>query len=427
MTGTTVAVLALLVFAWAVLSGPLTRRNLTAPLLFTACGYLLSNNDWGPLPVDVDTAVVHTIAEVTLALVLFADASRIDLGQLRHDAGLPLRLLAIGLPLTVLAGTALAGSLLGGLPVGLALFVGAALAPTDAALSVQVITDERVPRRIRRSLNVESGLNDGIVTPIVALALAIAVGELSGIGDASVTDAARELAGGVGIGVLAGWGGGWAIAASGRRGWITADGRQLAGIAIALCAFATAGAAGANGFIAAFVAGIAFGATPAVRVPDSDEAGDALPELSGELLALVVWFLFGAALVPVAFRHVTWQIVVYALASLTVLRMLPVAVALLGTGLDRRSVGFIAWFGPRGLASVVFAVLAIEELGESVAATDVAVGAVTLTVLASVVLHGITAGPAGKRWAGTSTGADGAVPRTRSGLISGRHHRRPAR
>lgn len=424
MTGTTVAVLALLVFAWAVLSGPLARHNLTAPLLFTACGFLLSNAAWGPLAVDVDTAVVHTIAEVTLALVLFADASRINLTRLRHDAGLPLRLLLIGLPLTVLAGAALAGSLLAGLPTGLALFVGAALAPTDAALSVQVINDKRVPLRIRRSLNVESGLNDGIVTPIVTIALAIAVGELGGIGDASVLDAVRELAGGVGIGVLLGWGGGWAIAASGRRGWIGRDNRQLAGLAIALCAFATAGATGANGFIAAFVAGIGFGATPAVQVPDSDESGDELPELSGELLALVVWYLFGAALVPLALDHLTWQVTAYAAASLTVLRIVPVALALLGTGLDRRSVAFIAWFGPRGLASVVFAVLAIEELGDSAVAADLAVGAVTLTVLASVILHGVTAGPAARSYGDAGDAAvDDPAPRSRAGLISGRHHR----
>ncbi|MCB1262579.1 MAG: cation:proton antiporter, partial [Acidimicrobiales bacterium] len=204
------------------------------------------------------------------------------------------------------------------------------------------------------------------------------------------------------------------------------DNRQLAGLAIALCAFATALATGSNGFIAAFVAGIGFGATPAVQVPDSDESGDELPELSGELLALVVWYLFGAALVPLALDHLTWQVIAYAAASLTVLRMVPVALALLGTGLDRRSVAFIAWFGPRGLASVVFAVLAIEELGDSAVAADLAVGAVTLTVLASVILHGVTAGPAARSYgdAGDATATDGAAPRSRAGLISGRHHRR---
>ena len=168
----TLAALAVLVFAWAVLSGALARRNVTGPLVFAAAGYLLGNADWGPLPVDIDASSVHVIAEVTLALLLFADAARVNVSKLRADTTLPVRLLGIGFPLSVVLGAVIAG-LLFDLPWGLALFLGASLAPTDAALSLQVINDERIPMRLRRALNVESGLNDGIATPIVTVSIAV--------------------------------------------------------------------------------------------------------------------------------------------------------------------------------------------------------------------------------------------------------------
>jgi NhaP-type Na+/H+ or K+/H+ antiporter len=417
MSADTVAVLTVLVFGWAVVSGALARRNVTGPLIFATAGYVLANPDWGPMPVDVEASSIHLIAEVTLALVLFTDAARVNVRELRADAALPVRLLGIGLPLSVTAGAVIAGMLLD-LPWGLALFLGAALAPTDAALSVQVINDERIPMRLRRSLNVESGLNDGIATPIVTVAIAVAASQLGHTTETvsiELGSALRELAIGVAVGAVLGGAGAIALSRATQRGWIAPGGRRLAALALATSALAVTLAFDGNGFIAAFVAGIAFGALADRQALDLERINE-LPELGGELLALVVWFLFGATLLPIAAGHLGGPVVLYALLSLTVVRMVPVGLGMVGAGLDRPTTTFLAWFGPRGLASVVFALLAIEELGDTDEATMVAVAAVSVTVAASILLHGLTAGPGGRRYVQREHADPTTGPRARQGL-----------
>jgi len=425
MTASAVATIAFLVLAWAVVSAALARRDITGPLVFSVFGYVLANPDWGPIPIDVETASIHLLAEATLALVLFSDASRVNLRELRKDVSLPLRLLGVGLPLTLVLGGLLATLLFGEFTWAIAGFVAAALAPTDAALSVQVITDNRVPVRLRRALNVESGLNDGIVTPIVTFTLVVAASQL-GVASESESHAAgsalRELGLGLVAGVVVGLVGAVLINVTSRRNWIAPGGRRLATLAAAIGAFAVAIALDANGFIAAFVAGMAFGATLDEDVVEVEEAIQ-LPELGGELLALVVWFFFGATLVPIAFNYLDAPVIGYALLSLTLIRMLPVVLAMLRTGLGRTDVIFLAWFGPRGLASVVFALLALEELGTSSGIVRLAVAVVALTVLFSVVLHGITAGPAGRRFIQVDTVETGesAAPRARPSSVIPTH------
>jgi sodium/hydrogen antiporter len=421
MTAAAVAVIAFLILGWAVVSAALARRNITGPLIFSVFGYVLANPDWGPIPIDVEAASIHLIAEATLALVLFSDASRVNLQELRRDPSLPLRLLGMGLPLTLLLGGLVAAVLFGEFTWAIAGFVAAALAPTDAALSVQVINDERVPLRLRSGLNVESGLNDGIVTPIVTFTLAIAASQLGVVaeGEPHATGAAlRELGLGIAAGVVVGFVGAFLINATSRRRWVAPGGRRLATLAVAIGAFAVAIALDANGFIAAFVAGVAFGATLDGDVVEIEEAIQ-LPELGGELLALVVWFFFGATLVPIAFHYLEAPVIGYALLSLTLIRILPVILAMLRTGLGRTEVVFLAWFGPRGLASVVFALLALEELGTSSDIVRRAVAVVALTVLFSVVLHGVTAGPAGRRFiqGDKVETAESAVPRARPSSV----------
>ena len=417
MTEATFAVLALLVLGWAVVSGVLARANINGPLVFTVAGFALANPDWGPLTVNFEAPSIHVIAEVTLALLLFADASRVNIHKLRRDVRFPARLLGIGLPLSVVLGSLLAAWFFDDLSWALAGFVGATLSPTDAALSAQVINDKRIPMQVRRVLNVESGLNDGIVTPIVAFTLAVAASELGIAGDQHVGrgGALLELAVGIGIGLAVGLGSAGLLMLGTRRSWIVPGGRRLGTLGAALGSFALAVALDGNGFISAFVAGIAFGAGLDEKVVDTEQI-DELPELLGEVLAFVVWFLFGAVLVPVAFDNLDVAIVVYALLSLTVVRMVPVALALVGSGLDRQTVRFIGWFGPRGLASVVFALLAVEELGETPYVAP-AIAAVTLTVLLSVVLHGVSAGPFGRRYARFEQGPEdpGESPRSRRG------------
>jgi len=272
---------------------------------------------------------------------------------------------------------------------------------------------------------VESGLNDGIATPIVVLMLAVAASQLGIVHESASFEAGtalRELGGGLVIGMIVGLGGAVLISMASRRGWMATGARRLATLAVAIAAFAVALAFNANGFIAAFVAGIAFGALFDDSAVDLEEATE-LPELGGELLALVVWFLFGATLVPVAFHHLDGPVIVYALASLTIVRMLPVALSLLRSGLDRPSIAFIGWFGPRGLASVVFALLAIEDLGDTSPEVKTAVATVALTVLLSVVLHGITAGPGGRRYLEREHEQTGPEqpPRTRPSSLHPRH------
>ncbi len=406
----TVTALSVLLAAWALLSGALARRNLTGPMLFVLLGYLLGNPDAGVFPVDVTTEAVQATAEITLALLLFADASRINLTELRREASLPARLLGLGLPLTIILGTATAALVLADLPWPLALLVGAALAPTDAALSAAVVNNPRVPLTLRRSLNVESGLNDGIATPLVTMALAVSAAQLGLSAETeslAFTTAARELAVGALAGLVIGVVGAWSANQATRRGWTSPGARQIAVLALAVGAFALAGAGGGNGFIAAFAAGLAFSAVADTTLVDT-ETVVVLPELGGELLALVVWFLFGAGLLPIVTAHLDLATVTFAVLSLTVLRMAPVAVSLIGAHLPRRDVVFLGWFGPRGLASVVFALLAVEQLAEAEEPlVGHAIATIGLTVLLSVVLHGVTAGPAGRRYADVLPAASG--------------------
>jgi NhaP-type Na+/H+ or K+/H+ antiporter len=385
------AIVAVLVFGWGTLSARLERFDVTAPITFVLAGLLLTHGPLAFLGVTPSKVLIKELAEFTLALVLFSDASRVGLHELRVDAGLYLRLLGGALPLTIGLGTLLALAL-GNTSIWLALLVGAALAPTDAALGAGMMANPLIPARIRRLINVESGLNDGIATPFVSIAIAAVAtgGEIVGHGPAA---AAAELALGVLVGVAVGGAGGLLVNTARRRGWAAEGFAGPAVLALAVCAYASAVALHGNGFIAAFVAGLAFGTTGGRRgeplVPFVEE--------TGALVSLLVWLAFGAVAVVPAVKLLTWQVVLYAVLSLTVIRMVPVAVALAGTRLDRATVALVGWFGPRGLASVVFALLALEEIGSPTA--DHAVAVITVTVLLSVVVHGATSDPLASRYA----------------------------
>jgi sodium/hydrogen antiporter len=390
MSESDLAIVAAVVFAWGTLSARLERFDVTAPIVFLLAGLLLTHGPIAPLGFTPSRELVKALAEVTLVLVLFSDASRVRLRDLRGDMGLCVRLLGIGLPLTMGLGTLLALGLFGGIGIWLALLVGAALAPTDAALGAGMMVNPAVPARIRRLINVESGLNDGIATPIVLIAIAGA-GTAEHIISVGPGSAVAELALGVLIGGAVGGAGGLIVNAVRRRGWAASDFAGSAVLALAICAYASALALHGNGFIAAFVGGLAYGAT-------SGQRGERLVpyvEETGALVSLLVWLAFGAiALVP-ALQSLTWQRALYAVLSLTVIRMLPVALALAGGGLGRTAVIFVGWFGPRGLASVVFAILALEELGKPAVP---AIRVIALTVLLSVIAHGLTANPLARRY-----------------------------
>ncbi|MGO8891618.1 MAG: cation:proton antiporter [Streptosporangiaceae bacterium] len=395
MSVSDLAIVAALVFGWGTLSARLERLDVTAPITFVLAGLMLTHGPLAFLSVTPSKQLIKELAEFTLALVLFSDASRVGLHELRVDAGLYLRMLGAALPLTIGLGTLLALALAGP-NIWLALLVGAALAPTDAALGAGMISNPVVPARIRRLINVESGLNDGIATPFVLVALAGAAtgGEVAGHGPAAAAaEAAAELAVGILVGVAAGSAGGLLVNAARRRGWAAEGFAGSAVLGLAVCAYASALAVHGNGFIAAFVGGLAFGTTSGRRgeplVPFVEE--------TGALVSLLVWLAFGAVAVVPAMEILTWQMVLYAVLSLTVIRMAPVAVALVGTRLGWATIALVGWFGPRGLASVVFALLALEDLGSPAAGRAVAV--ITITVLLSVIAHGATADPLATRYA----------------------------
>ena len=389
MSVTAVVLVAATIFAWGLISARLERADLTAPIVFVAVGAILAA--LGLIDISAAPENFKPLVEVTLVWVLFSDAARVRVPDIRNDLGCYVRLLGVGLPLTVAFGWVLAFWLVPGLDMWLALLVGAALAPTDAALGVPVVTNRLVPSRVRRLITVESGLNDGIATPLVVLAIAGAASveghaEAPGLGEALV-----ELALGVVVGVAVGFVGGGLLRWARRRGWSAEEFVGIAVLALALGTYAGAVAVGGNGFVAAFCGGLAFGAAAGRRGP----AEVVFLEQASGLVSLLVWIVFGVIAVPIVLNGVDLTTVLYAVLSLTLVRMLPVALVLVGAGLDRKTVLFIGWFGPRGLASLVFALLAVEELGPR---ADPAVVAIAITVFLSVLAHGLSAAPLAARY-----------------------------
>jgi NhaP-type Na+/H+ or K+/H+ antiporter len=388
---TALAVTSACIIVWGLVSGRLERWDVSAPIAFVVLGLVVTHGPTALVHFDLHSSTVRSLAELALAVVLFADASRVNLRALRAEAAIPARLLAIGLPLSIAAGVATAAALFGSSGLWVAAAIGAIVAPTDAALGASIMEDDRVPAAVRRTLNVESGLNDGIATPFVNVFIAGAV-TADALGGTHLTSAVVQLAGGALLGIGIGVVGATLLALSRRHGWSAPGFRPLAILALALFSYSTAIVAGTNGFVAAFVAGIAFGTVD----HGADEAVLQFTAEAGTLLSLLVWFVFGAVMLVPGLEDAGWRDVVFALLALTVVRMVPVALSLIGSTLDRATVTFIGWFGPRGLASVVFGLIAVDALEP--AQSKVVLAAVTLTVALSVLLHGVTASPLASRY-----------------------------
>jgi NhaP-type Na+/H+ or K+/H+ antiporter len=388
------AIIAAAVLAVAAVSRRLTGTPVTAAMVFVGVGVVV-----GPLVLDELTSApagegVRTLAEATLAVVLFADASRIKPRLLRREYAVPLRLLGIGLPLTIALGAVLAAALFDQLSATEAIVLAIVLAPTDAALGEAVVTEPRLPSRIRQGLNVESGLNDGICVPLLLIALAAAdVEDKATTGHNAIRIVAEQIGYGVLGGVAAGLAAAVVVATANRRGLVSGSWLQVIPVAGAGLAYGISVALGGSGFIAAFVAGALFGGL----VSRESEEASRLNEELGELLGGVTFLIFGAVLLGPAFQHLSWSIALYAVLSLTLVRALPVAVAMIGIGARMPTVGFLGWFGPRGLASIVFAVIVVEEAHLPGAQTILATTYVTIGL--SVLAHGITAAPLAGRYA----------------------------
>ena len=372
----------------------LTDTSFTPAMAFVLIGLLIGPLVIGDVTVAPASGTVRTLAEATLAVVLFADASRIKLRLLRSEYALPLRLLGIGLPLTVVAGALPAIAIFPHLNVGEAVVLAVLLAPTDAALGQAVVSEPRLPSRIRQGLNVESGLNDGICVPLLLIALAAAdVDQKSASVHHAITIVLEEIGYGILGGAAAGLTAAAVVAIGRRRSLISGPWLQVIPIAGAALAYGIAAALGGSGFIAAFLAGAVFGGL----VPRESEEASRLNEELGDLLGGLTFLMFGAVLLGTALKHVSWQAALYAVLSLTIVRMLPVAIAMFGSGARRQTVGFLGWFGPRGLASIVFAVITIQEA--HLAGSNTILLATYLTVGLSVAAHGITAAPLARRYA----------------------------
>jgi len=383
------AIVALLIAAYALIAALLGRFSISPAMVFVAAGLLLSQDVLGLIGYVPPVEPVKLLAEATLTLLLFADASTIRLSGLRQDLMPIVRLLAIGLPLTILLGVVGAGLLFPGIGLGIALLLGSTLAPTDAALGQPVITNPSVPVRIRRILNVESGLNDGIATPFVFLGIALTQTEVTGR-STWLFDALVATGVGTVVGLVVGYAGGRLITFAVKRGWASSDSRRLFILALAFACYFLAVALAGNGFIAAFLGGLAFGRASHHTETEATE----FSETQGALLAIGVWLIFGVIVArEVGLRLVDPLPILYAILSLTVIRMLPVAISLIGSRFNWRTILFIGWFGPRGLASIVFLVIGIEELHAAGVDGGPFASTVVWTVLLSVIAHGLSAQP----------------------------------
>lgn len=386
-----IAIISAGLLLYSLISGRLRGTFITAPLVFTVFGLAAGAGGVNIVSIRVGHSAIHLVAELTLILVLFTDAARIDFTRLRRDHNLPVRMLLIGLPLTIAGGVLFAVQLFPSLLFWEAALLAALLAPTDAALGQAVVSAKAVPVRIRQAINVESGLNDGIALPAVLLFAALASAEhaTSGVGD-WIRFGVLQLTLGPLTGIALGYLGARLLDAAAERGWVSSSFQGIGILSLAIFTYVAAELIGGNGFIAAFVGGLVFGNT--IRHPCTFLFE--FMETEGQLLMLITFLVFGAALLPEGLEHATPVYFLYAVLSLTVIRMIPIAISFLGTGLRVPSQLFLGWFGPRGLASILFVLLILEE--SNLPHREALLSITVITVALSVLLHGLTAAPFAK-------------------------------
>jgi len=387
-----VAVLICILFA-AAISRRIQGSIITLPMVYTVLGLMLSGRVLGVIELDLGNELIQLIAEVTLILVLATDASRIDVRMLIKDHSIPLRLLAIGLPLMMVFGTIVAAMLFAELTFWEAAVLAIILSPTDASLGQAVVTNPRVPVRIRQTLNVESGLNDGIAMPFLLLALSLAAAEQDPLGPSYWLGLAfTQIVFGILVGIIIGFLGGRFVEWGERSGWMSDAFQKISALALALLAYGAAEIVGGNGFIAAFVVGMTAANTS--RTEETDKLYEfAEVEVQG-LTMLTFMIVFGAVMLPLALDQFNGTMLLYAVLSLAVIRLAAVGVSLIRSKVKPVTTGFIGWFGPRGVASILYIFTVLEEdlQGESLIYS-----VVMLTVLISIFAHGVSAGP-GAKW-----------------------------
>ena len=387
------AILALFIFIYSMIAGRVERSVISGPMVFVTVGFLVGPFGLGWLKGDATSDDLRTMADLTLALILFIDAANADLTILKRQFQIPSRMLLIGLPAVILLGFGVAVLLFDGLSLYVAAILATMLAATDAALGKAVITNKSVPARIREGLNVESGLNDGICVPIVLFFIALAVSDAHGDSSTSALFlVAQELGIGMAVGLGLSMAGVTLLRWCWKQGWVTEIWMQVTVVGMAIAAFAIAQSLHGSGYIAAFSGGMLFG----YLVKKDTHKLVLAAEGASETLALVTWTLFGAMVIGPAFQYFDWEVVLYALLSLTVIRVVPIFLCLTGCGESVSSRLFLGWFGPRGLASIVFAIIVINA---KVPGAELLASVVFCTVFLSLIAHGISANPMAK-WLG---------------------------
>jgi NhaP-type Na+/H+ or K+/H+ antiporter len=378
---------AAMIFIYGLFSKVADRSPITAPMVFVAVGILVGPAGFNLFHMEAHGALVHILTEVTLILILFVDASTIDLKKLIADRAIPMRLLLIGLPLTMLLGTLVAYPLFPGVDIWLLFLMALILSPTDAALGQAVVKSEKVPERVRRWISVESGLNDGIALPPIFACIAVLTLGVGGSDKHWVLFLLQQVVLGAVIGGLIGWVGGYLVSRFSDKGWMNHTFQQLVSGSLAILCFAIAESVHGNGFIAAFAGGLLLGTS--TRSDEIRERIQEFGEAFGQQLILFVFLIFAMAMVPMAIPYWDINAWIYAILSLTLIRMLPVAISLIGTRLGTPTILFVGWFGPRGIASVLYLLLVANLIG--IEGYERILAVIVLTVVLSVFLHGISA------------------------------------
>lgn len=377
----------LLLFGYSLVSRRLEQTVLTAPIVFTIAGMLMFPALPAILEAGFNANVFLRLAEVGLVLLLFTDASRTDFKLLKTIGNLPIRLLSTGLLLTIFLGMVAARLIFPELSLWEAGILAVILAPTDAGLGQVIVSSPRVPMRVRQALNVEAGLNDGLSVPFLLFFMALAAAKVEGGAESLAEFIGQQLGYGVVVGAIIGLAGGWVLGWARRHDWVAAPFRQIAVVALPLLCLVISEMVGASMFIAAFVAGL----TVQAGFKDAGKDSVEFTEEWGQLINLSVFFLFGVLILK-DWPQYTMTVFLYAVISLTVVRMVPVAIALIGTGLSPASVMFMGWFGPRGLTSIVLGLVYLEE-GMYLPGESTTRLAVIVTVALSIFAHGFSAVP----------------------------------
>jgi NhaP-type Na+/H+ or K+/H+ antiporter len=399
-----IALFILLVLLFSLVSRRLEGTVITAPILFTGAGLLVCLLPPQLSTLELERTQLLHIAELGLVMLLFTDASHINLGVLKGNRNLPVRLLSAGMLLTILLGAIFALVVFDGLSLWEAGILAAILAPTDAGLGQVIVKSLRVPLRIRQALDFEAGVNDGLSVPFLMLFIALAVGTNEGAGAVLTKFLKEQLGYGILVGLGIGLGGGWLLGLAQRRNWMAAERQTIGLVTLPLLCLVASEAVGASMFIAAYVAGLAV----QIGFAEAGERSSEFAENWGQLFNFFVFFLFGL-LVARDWRSFNAALVVFAMLSLTVIRMIPVALALAGTGLSRSTVLFVGWFGPRGLASIVLGLVYLERHTNLPGESTIRL-AVMATVLLSIFAHGLSALPGIDLYASRISSLDSGAP-----------------